>query len=101
MRRANRRDDNHREVIDEFKRLNWQVLDTADLKNAFDILVSKGGITICIEIKDGSKSPSQIKLTKGEEEFRERWLGYYKIVKSIEQVQWLNAEWFFSNGLPR
>ena len=90
MRRANRRDENHREVIEEFKRLNWQVLDTADLKNAFDILVARCGVMICIEIKDGKKVPSARKLTKGEQEFKDRWTGNYAIVKDLSEVQELD-----------
>ena len=90
MRRANRKDANHRQVINEFRRLGWQVLDTADLKNAFDILVSKRMVTVCIEIKDGEKPPSARRLTAGEQNFKDNWRGNYKIIKSLQEVQDLN-----------
>ena len=92
--RACRRDRNHLEVIKEFKRLGWQTLDTADLKNCFDVLVSKDGVTIACEIKDGLKPASARRLTKGEQAFKERWQGTYKIVKSLEDVQEIETWWF-------
>ena len=86
-RRANRRDANHRDIIEEFKRLGWSVLDIADLKNCCDLMVAKCGHTIAIEVKDGEKPPSARKLTSGEESFRERWTGNYKIVINELDVQ--------------
>ena len=94
MRRANRRDCNHVEIIQGFKNLGWQTLDTADLKNCFDVLVSKQGVTISCEIKDGKKVPSARKLTKGELEFKERWQGNYEIVTSLTDVDNIDRRWF-------
>ncbi len=88
--RACRRDRNHREIIEVFESLGWSVLDIADLKNAFDILVAKCGHTMAIEIKDGLKPPSARKLTPGEEAFRSRWLGNYKIVTCEAEVHEIN-----------
>ena len=90
MRRANRRDANHREVINEFERLGWSVLDIADLKNCCDIVASIDGMTVCVEIKDGSKPPSQRKLTSGEEAFRDRWKGKWYKVETLEDVNNIN-----------
>lgn len=95
--RAQRKDINHRETINEFKRLGWEVLDVSDLKNCFDILVSKLGVMICIEIKNGLFPPSARKLTKGEQEFKDRWQGDYAIVKDLSEVQEL--ERMFGGGV--
>lgn len=89
-RRANRRDSNHRDIIAEFERLGWSVLDIADLKNCCDLIVAKFGHTMAIEVKDGAKPPSARKLTSGEESFRDRWLGNYKIVINELDVQNIN-----------
>jgi hypothetical protein len=90
MRRANRRDSNHREVINEFEKLGWEVLDIADLKNCCDIVAAVNNITICVEIKDGSKPPSQRKLTSGEDAFMKRWKGLWFKVETLDDVRFIN-----------
>ncbi len=87
---ANRRDSNHIEIRDEFRRLGFAVKDVADLKNFCDLLVSKNGHTWCVEIKDGKKPPSKRKLTEGEEIFRHNWLGNYAIVMCLNDVAEIN-----------
>tara|TARA_R110000803_G_C11935327_1_gene315893 strand:+ start:16 stop:303 length:288 start_codon:yes stop_codon:yes gene_type:complete len=90
FRRAARKDANHNEITDCFISLGWSVLDISQLKNACDAFVSKGSCTIAIEIKDGSKPPSQRKLSTGEEKFRENWKGNWALVESIEDVILIN-----------
>jgi len=53
-------------------------------------MVSKGGVTVAIEIKDGSKPPSQRKLSSGESKFKSEWLGRWELVESIDDVIKLN-----------
>ena len=86
MRTAARKDSNHREIVATFERLGWSVLDVAQLKNCCDCFVAKHGRTIAVEIKDGSKPPSARKLTKGEQEFKERWKGEYALIESVNDV---------------
>lgn len=86
VRRAARKDDNHKEIESAFQSLGWSVLDLSQLKKACDIAIGKSGYTAMIEIKDGSKPPSQRKLTDGEIEFRDRWLGDWFLVESIDDV---------------
>lgn len=88
--RANRRDSNHIEIRDAFRRLGFAVKDVADLKNFCDLLISKNGLTWCVEIKDGKKPPSKRKLTEGEEIFRHNWQGSYAIVMSVSDVEEIN-----------
>lgn len=90
--RANRTDANHKEIVAAFRDLNWYVLDISSLKNCCDLMVSKRGLTVAIEIKDGKKSKSQRKLTEGEEKFRDSWLGDYVIIESLDDVIKLNGE---------
>ena len=65
---------------------------TSDLGNGFpDLVVSKEGYTILIEIKDGTKPPSQRRLTDDEETFHAGWKGHIAIVKSEQDVIWLDS----------
>lgn len=89
MRRAARVDDNQKEIVEAFRKLGWSVLIISQLKNCCDIIVSKNGRTIAVEIKDGKKPPSAQKLTEGELKFKESWQGEYKIVNSVDCISWL------------
>jgi Holliday junction resolvase len=86
FRRAAKVDANQPEIVKAFRSLGWYVLIISQLKNCCDIIVSKNGRTIAIEIKDGSKPPSQQKLSDGELKFKNEWKGEYAIVKSIDCV---------------
>jgi Holliday junction resolvase len=92
MRRAARVDSNHAEIVESFRSLGWSVLNVSQLKNCCDIAASKSGKTFMIEIKDGAKPPSQRKLTSGEIEFKDRWLGEWLLIKSMDDVITLNDE---------
>ena len=75
MRRAARIDDNQNEIVKALREFGASVLIVSQLKNCFDILVGYEGRNYIMEIKDGSKSPSKIKLTEGEKKFMESWKG--------------------------
>lgn len=86
FRRAARIDANQNEVVSCFRKIGWYVLIISQLKNCCDIIVSKNGRTIAVEIKDGSKPPSQQKLSKGELKFKDEWQGEYALITSIDDV---------------
>lgn len=86
MFRAARIDANQPEIVKTFRKLGWYVLIVSQLKNCCDIMVSKNGRTIAVEIKDGSKTPSQQKLTPGEIKFKDEWQGEYKLITSVDDV---------------
>ena len=92
FRRAARTDDNQAEVVACFRRLGWSVLIINQLKNCCDIIVAKGGETIAIEVKDGSKPPSARKLSEGEQKFKDNWYGRWELIESIDDVIKLNGE---------
>lgn len=96
FRRAAKTDDNQKEVVSLFRKLGWYVLIVSQLKNCCDIIVSKGGATYAIEIKDGKKPPSSRKLSEGEEKFKNEWLGEWRLVETNEDVLRINEE--LSNG---
>lgn len=86
FRRAARIDANQNEIVKEFRRCGWYVLIISQLKNCCDIIVSKDGQTIAVEIKDGSKPPSQQKLSSGELKFKDEWKGAYALITSIDDI---------------
>lgn len=86
FRRAARVDANQSEIVKTFRSLGWYVLIISQLKNCCDIIVSKNGRTIAVEIKDGDKPKSQQKLSAGEEKFKSEWQGEYKLITCIDEV---------------
>ena len=86
MFRAARIDKNQPEIVKLFRKLGWYVLIISQLKNCCDIIVSKNGRTIAVEIKDGEKPPSQQKLSAGELKFKDEWKGEYRLITCIDDV---------------
>ena len=91
-RRAARVDSNQTEIVKAFRRLGASVAHTHTLGNGFpDVVVGVRGVNYLVEIKDGSKPPSQRKLTQDEQEFRGAWRGQYVVIESIDDViQFIN-----------
>ena len=86
FRRAAKVDANQPEIVAAFRKLGWYVLIISQLKNCCDIIVSKEGRTIAVEIKDGTNIPSEQKLSEGELKFKDEWQGEYKLIVSIDDV---------------
>ena len=86
FRRAAKVDSNQPEIVKAFRDLGWYVLIISQLKNCCDIIVSKKGRTIAVEIKDGKKSKSKQKLSEGELKFKSEWQGEYKLITCINDV---------------
>jgi len=86
FRRAAKVDANQPEIVKAFREFGWYVLIISQLKNCCDIIVSRDGRTIAVEIKDGEKPPSQQKLSEGELKFQREWLGEYEIIRSYNDV---------------
>ena len=90
FRRAAKVDDNQKEIVALFRKLGWTVLIISQLKNCCDIIVSKSGRTVAIEMKDGAKPASARKLSDGEVKFRDAWQGEYALVICNNDVAALN-----------
>ncbi len=90
--KANRKDANHNLVEIYLRSLGFVTLDISALKNCCDIVASKNGVTYLIEIKDGTKPPSQRKLTSGEKKFRDYWQssGKWILIKSRSDCDYLD-----------
>lgn len=87
MRRAARRDANHRSVIEYLRDLGWSVLDIADAGDGVpDLAVSRGNFACLVEIKDGAKPKSKRALTPKEQQVKDGWQGPYVIALDGEDA---------------
>ena len=57
-----------------------------------DLISAKDGVNVLFEVKDGSKPPSERKLTKDERAFSGRWKGPLFTVESAEEAVLLMNE---------
>jgi len=83
----NRVDANQTELIKYFNTWGCSVLNISALKNCCDIIVSKHGRSIFVEIKDGSKPKSARKLTEGEEKFKAETQGAWRLCENEKDAQ--------------
>jgi len=92
FRRAAKTDANQPEIVKALRKSGWYVLIISQLKNCCDLMISKAGRTIAVEVKDGTKGKASQKLTEGEEKFMSAWQGEYKIIASLDDVEALSAK---------
>ena len=86
MRRAARRDDNEKQIIDALRRCGAYVKVIND-DGTFDLLVAYHGVTLLLEVKDGAKPPSARKLTDAEQKFHDEWPNdNLHIVNSVDEA---------------
>jgi len=89
-RLANRKDSNHKQIVDELRRNGWYVTDVSNIPKICDIRISakwnRTPIDICVEIKDGSKAPSKRKLTSDEKEYIRAYPSHVAIVENVDDV---------------
>lgn len=96
MRRAARTDANQQQIIKAFESLGWTVKDASRLGEGFpDLIVSRTGINLLIEVKDGSRCPSERKLTTAQQRFHKHWPGPLETVHSVDDVVAVNKRWRF------
>jgi len=88
MRRAARRDDNERDVIAALIKVGCTVQALTQGDGVPDLLVGvPSGRLIVIEVKDGSKAPSQRRLTEKELAWHHKWAAFpVFIVENVEQA---------------
>ena len=81
-------DDNHKQIVEEYRRLGFSVVSTAAVHKGFpDLVVGAYGVTDLVEVKDGSKVPSKRHLTKDQQAFFENWRGSVRVVETLEDVR--------------
>lgn len=73
---AKRADANQPQIVGLLRKLGFTVQLLHDVgKGVFDLLLSKRGLNILAEVKDGSKPPSGRKLTPAQARFHFSWQG--------------------------
>lgn len=87
-RRAARVDANQREIVAALRQCGASVAITSAVGNGFpDLVVAlPGGVTMLVEIKDGSQAPSRQCLTPAEVAFSMSWPGAYFVVRSVDDA---------------
>ena len=87
MRRAAKVDDNQAEIVAAFRDCGCSVAVTSAAGDGFpDIVVGLRGRNLLVEIKDGSKPPSERKLTPKQKKFHGEWKGQITVCESVDQV---------------
>ena len=88
MRLAARTDANQEEIVKALRKLGARVQSLARMGEGVpDLLVGWRGRLLLLEVKDGSRKPSELKLTPAEEEWHARWAGLpVYVVESVEQA---------------
>jgi hypothetical protein len=87
MRTAAKIDRNQPEIVEALRRAGCSVqILSAVGKGCVDLLVGKGGINYCLEVKDGDLPPSRKQLTSDEQKWRDDWQGQAAVVESIEEA---------------
>jgi len=83
-------DVNQPEIVALLRKLGAGVFLVHRLKNFCDIMVVHQGITVAVEIKDGSKPPSARKITAGEDKFSQAWMshgGWWAKIETLDEAR--------------
>jgi hypothetical protein len=87
MRRAGKIDANQNLVVKQLRQLGYSVRITSMLGNGFpDLLIGKHNKNYLVELKDGSKPPSQRRLTDAEVEFIDSWQGTVIVSHDLDGI---------------
>ena len=91
MRTKARVDGNHAEVVSALRKIGCSVQDLSRVgRGCPDLLVGWRGINVAMEVKDGSKPPSERKLTKSQKAWHVDWEGLCCVVNSpTEAIQYM------------
>lgn len=87
MRRKAKNDANQAQVVEGLRKLGYSVLILSRVgEGCPDLLVGNMGRNWLIELKDGSKYPSERKLTPDQETFFSSWRGQVNKAESLEEI---------------
>ena len=94
MRRAAKVDANHGVIVEAFRAQGCGVQSLAATGDGVpDLLVGLGNRNHLVEVKDGSKPPSQRRLTSAQVEWHARWPSKVWVVESVLEAVSLVALW--------
>jgi hypothetical protein len=84
---AKRVDANQKKIVQQLRKLGCSVSVTSMIGKGFpDFVIGMRGKNYLIELKDGSKPPSQRKLTPDEVKFHALWRGQIAVCNNINEI---------------
>ena len=87
MKKYGRKDGNQDDLVDCLIKAGCSVQSLANLGSGCpDLLVGRAGVNYCLEVKDGSKPPSERKLTPDQFIWTVAWNGQVDVVKDIDEA---------------
>lgn len=88
MRKRARSDANQSQIVKALRQCGVRVEILSALGHGVPDLLcaAKHGPLVLLEVKDGTKSPSQQKLTKDEQEWQALWHEHYFVVNSVDSA---------------
>lgn len=87
MRKRARVDANQRAIVKALRQAGCSVRSVAAVGNGFpDLCAGRAGRNYLLEVKDGSKAPSERALTEDEKDFHQSWSGQKTVVESIDEA---------------
>ena len=87
MRLRAKVDANQKEIVESLRKMGATVQSLAQLgRGVPDLLVGFRGYNLIMEIKDGSKRPSERQLTDDEKAWHYAWAGTIWIVESVREA---------------
>lgn len=94
MRRAARVDANQEEIVKALRAIGCSVQSLAMVgKGVPDVLCGYRGSNCLLEIKDGTKPPSERRLTPDEQEWHRAWRGRVVTVGSVREALQVIEGW--------
>jgi hypothetical protein len=87
LRYAAQIDANHAIIRTALEVNGWKVAETNRAGGGFpDLVISKDGVNVLVEVKDGAKCPSARKLNEKQRKFHDGWKGRIVIIESVEEA---------------
>jgi len=87
IRRAAKIDDNQNDLVALMRAMGVSVAITSAAHDGFtDLVVGFGGITVLVEVKDGSKEPARRKLTPQQVAFHGSFKGAITVIENEQQA---------------
>ncbi len=87
MRKRGRTDANQGDIVKALRACGLSVHSTSSLGGGFpDLIAGIRGVNYLFEIKDGSRAPSERRLTTDELDWHAEWRGQVHVIESADQA---------------
>lgn len=87
MRRRGRTDANQTGIVEFAREIGMSVQITSQLGDGWgDAVIGYRGLSVPVEIKDGSKSPSRRKMTDDEKAMHLQWRGSFALIEGVGDI---------------